>query len=143
MNVIDPDIIIGNLTATIFDHLPQFLIIFKMFGKISGNQSKIFISGWFKCYWQNFIIDYFYIENSTNIYLDKINMLLDTFPAPKIINKYKLKFKSKPWITLYLQTSVSMKNKLLSNFINKKDSILEQEFHTNYKKLLCTLMKKS
>ena len=39
-----------------------------------------------------------------------------------------------------------MKNKLLKNFINKKDPILKEEFHTNYKKyrnLLSTLMKKS
>ena len=39
-----------------------------------------------------------------------------------------------------------MKNKLLTNFINKKDPILKEECHTNYKKyrnLLSTLMKKS
>ena len=62
------------------------------------------------------------------------------------MHKYKLKFKSKPWITLGLQKSISVKNKLLANFINKKDPILKEEFHTNYKKyrnLLSTLMKKS
>ena len=39
-----------------------------------------------------------------------------------------------------------MKNKLLKNFINKKDPVLKEEFHTKYKKyinLLSTLMKKS
>ena len=39
-----------------------------------------------------------------------------------------------------------MKNKLLTNFINKKDPILKEGCHTNYKKyrnLLSTLMKKS
>ena len=39
-----------------------------------------------------------------------------------------------------------MKNKLFANFINKKDPILKEEFHTNYKKyrnLLSPLMKKS
>ena len=39
-----------------------------------------------------------------------------------------------------------MRNKLLTDFINKKDPILKEEFHTNYKKyrnLLSTLMKKS
>ena len=39
-----------------------------------------------------------------------------------------------------------MKKKLLKNFINKKDPILKEEIHTNYKKyrnLLPTLMKKS
>ena len=30
------------------------------------------------------------------MYLDKINMLLDTYAPLKRVNKYKLKFKSKP-----------------------------------------------
>ena len=73
-------------------------------------------------------------------------MLLDTYAPLKKINKYKLKFKSKRWITLGLQKSISVKNKFLANFNNKKDPILKEEFHTNYKKyrnLVSTLMKKS
>ena len=73
-------------------------------------------------------------------------MLLDTCVPLKRINKYKMKFNSKPWITLGLQKSISVKKKLLKNFINKKDPILKEEFHTNYKKcrnLLYTLMKKN
>ena len=35
-NVIDPDIISGNLTATISDHLPKFAIIPNMFGNIQA-----------------------------------------------------------------------------------------------------------
>ena len=61
-------------------------------------------------------------------------------------NKYMLKFKSKPWTTLGLQKSISVKNKLLKNFINNKGPILKEEFHTTYKKyktLLSTLMQKS
>ena len=80
------------------------------------------------------------------MYLANINVFLDTYATLKRINKYKMKFKSKPWITLGLQKSISVKNKLLKNFINKKDPALKQEFHTNYKKyrnLLSTLMKKS
>ena len=80
------------------------------------------------------------------MYLDRINMLLDTYAPLKRINKYQLKFKSKPWITLGLQKSISAKNKLLKNFINKKDPVLKEEFHTKYKiyrNLLSTLMKKS
>ena len=44
-------------------------------------------------------------------------MLLDTYAPLKRINKYKLKFKSKPWKTLGLQKSISVKNKLLTTFI--------------------------
>ena len=66
------------------------------------------------------------------MYLDKINMLLDIYAPLKRISKYKLKFKFKPWITLGLQKSISLKNKLLTNYINKRDPIKE-EFHTKYK----------
>ena len=77
------------------------------------------------------------------MFLDKINMLLDTYARLKRINKYKLRFKSKPWVTLGLQKSISVKNKLVTNFINKKDPILKEEFHPKYKiheNLLSTLM---
>ena len=70
----------------------------------------------------------------------------DSYGIHKKYNKYKLKFKSKPWIPLDLQKSVSVKNKLLTNFINKKEPILKKEFHTKYEKyrnLLSTLTKKS
>ena len=63
-------------------------------------------------------------------------MLLDTYAPLKKINTCKLKFKPKPSITLGLEKSISVKNKLLTNSINKKDSILKEEFHTNYKKYI-------
>ena len=80
------------------------------------------------------------------MYLDKINILLDTYAPLKRINKCKLKFKSKPWLTLGLQKSISVKNKLLTNYINKRYPILKEELHTQYKiykNLLFTLIKKS
>ena len=130
-----------------------------MFGNILGNKSNIYESDWPKFDEENVILDYFLVDqevllkidelnadNSTKIYLDKINMLLDTYAPLKRINKYKLKFKSKPWITLDLQKSISVKNKFLTNFINKKDLVLKEEFHTKYKKyrnLPSTYTKKS
>ena len=91
-NIIDPDIISGNLTATISDHLPQFAIIPNMFGKILGNKSNIYERGWSKVNRKKIILEYFSVDredllkideinadNSTKIYLDKINMLLYTY----------------------------------------------------------------
>ena len=72
--------------------------------------------------------------------------MLDTYAPLQRINIYKLKLKSKPWIKLGLQKSIFVKNKLLTNFINKKDPILKEEFQTNYIKyrnLLCIPMQKS
>ena len=68
---------------------------------------------------ENFILDYFSIDwedllklyelnadNSTNIYLEKINILLHTYAPLKRIDMCKLRFKSKPLITLDLQKSI-------------------------------------
>ena len=146
-NVIDPDIISGNLTATISDHLPQFPVIPNIFGNVSGNESNIYERDWTKFDRENFIPDYFSAdledllktnelnaENSTTMHLDQINILLDSYAPLKRVNKYRMKCESKLSITLGLQKSISVKNKLLKNFINKKDPILKEEFHTNYKK---------
>ena len=47
-NIIDPDIISANLTATISDHLPQFAIIPNMFGNTKSNKSDIYERDWSK-----------------------------------------------------------------------------------------------
>ena len=130
-----------------------------MFGNILGNKSNIyerdlskfdqksFNQYYFSVDWEDLLkIDDINAYNSTQIHLDRINTLWDTYAPLKRINKYKLKFKSKPWITLGLQKSISVKNKFLTNFINKKDRVLKLKFHPKYKKygdLLSTLMKKS
>ena len=53
-NVIDPDIISGNLITTISDHLFQFAIIPNMFDNISGNKSNIYERDWSKFDRENF-----------------------------------------------------------------------------------------
>ena len=78
-------------------------------------------------------IDELNVDNSTQIYLDKINILLDTYAPVKRINENKLVFKSKPWRTLDLQKLISVKNKLLTIFIHKKRPVLKEESHINYK----------
>ena len=53
---------------------------------------------------------------------------------------------SKPWITVGLQKSISVKNKVITKLIDKKDPILKKEAHIEYKnwrKLFSTLRKKS
>ena len=49
-----------------------------------------------------------------------MNSVLDSNPFKKV-NKYKLRFKTKPWITPALQKSVSVKNSLLNKFLKSKD----------------------
>ena len=86
-----------------------------MFGNISSNKSNIYERARFKFDREKFILDNFSVDwedllkideqnadNSTKMCLDKISMLLDTYAPLTRINKYKLKFKSKPFITLGL-----------------------------------------
>ena len=99
------------------------------------NLIKFFFSRPFFIDWEDLLkIDELNADNSTKMYLDQINMLLDTYAPSKIINKYQLKFKSKAWTTLGLQKSKSVQNNLFTNFINTKEHILKKGFHNNCKK---------
>ena len=158
-NIISPEAISGNLTATISDHLPQFMIVPNVFSNPPSNKANIFERDWSNFDQENFILDYFSIDwdvalkldeqnvnYSTESFLNKINSLLSNYVPLKKINKYKLKFRSKPWITTGLQKSISVKNKFLTNFIKKKDPAKKAELHLQYKNhrnLLSTLLKKS
>ena len=72
-NVIDPDIISGNLTTTISDHLPRFSIIFNMFGNVSVNKCNIYERDWSKFDPENFILDYFSVDWEDLLKTDELN----------------------------------------------------------------------
>ena len=72
-NVIDPDIISGNFTATISDHLPQFSIIPNMFGNISDNKSNLYERDWSKFDQENFVLDYFSVDWKDLLKTDELN----------------------------------------------------------------------
>ena len=91
-NVIFPDSISGNLTATISNHFPQFLIVPNIFSNPPSNKSNIYERDWSNFDQENFILDYFSIDwnetlkieeqnidYSTEIFLNKINELVDNF----------------------------------------------------------------
>ena len=75
-----------------------------------------------------------------------MNSILDEHAPLNRVNKYKLKFKSKPRITPAIQKSISVKNNLLKRFINSKDLQTKDIFHEQYKDyriMLSTLLKKN
>ena len=75
-----------------------------------------------------------------------MNSILDEHAPLKRVNNYKLKFKSKPWITPVIQKSISVKNILLKRFINSKNTQTKKIFHGQYKdyrNMLSTLLKKA
>ena len=75
-----------------------------------------------------------------------MNTILDEHAPLKRIGKYKLKFKSKPWITPAIQKYITVKKKILKRFINVKDSQTKETFHRKYKyyrNMLSKFFKKS
>ena len=81
-------------------------IVLNMSDSTASNKSNIYEKDLNKFDQENFILDYFSIDwedllkidelnvdNSTQMYLKQINILLDTY-APEKINKYKLRLKS-------------------------------------------------
>ena len=126
------------------------------FDNAPSNKSNVFKRDWSKFDQENFILDYFDIDwsnflklNQKNVdlatinFLNAMNSLLDKYAPFKKISKYKLKFKKKLWITFGNLKSVSIENKLLKKFINKKDLQIKAEFHEKcktYRNLLSTLM---
>ena len=91
-----------------------------------------FIFDYFSFDWKDLLqINELNADNSTQIYLDKINMLSDNYAPLKRINKYKFKLNSKPCITLDLQKSISVKNKI----IREATLYLKRNFTITTKKL--------
>ena len=158
-NVISHEVISGNITATIFDHLPQFLFVHNVFSNPSCQNSNIYDRDWSTFVQKNFALGYFNkdwsdvlqldqqdVNLSINSFLDNMNSILNKHAPLKRVNKYKLKFKSKPWITPAIGKSISVKNNLLKRFINSKDLQTKDIFHEQYKDyriMLSTLLKKN
>ena len=114
---------------------------------------------WSKFKEENFILDYFdkdwadflqvdeqNVNLSLDFFLNNRNSILDVHAPLKKVNKYKLKFKTKPWITPALQKSISIKNNLLKKFITAKDPQVKERCHKEYKdyrNMLCTIFKQT
>ena len=139
--------------------MPQFLIAPHFFSNSDTKKSNIFERDWTKFDPEEFILDSFAIDwpfilklenNDTNTsfqnFFDSMSKILDKHASLKKLSKHKLKFKPKAWITTALQKSISIKNKLFRDFINKKGLTQKTELHIKYKtyrNMLSTLMKKS
>ena len=102
------NIISGNFTSTVFDHLPQFAIIEGFFANSPKSESNIFIRNWRNFDQNLFISDSENVswgelidvnkENvnvSFNNYLYNIDSLLKKHTPLKRLNKQELKFQQK------------------------------------------------
>ena len=135
--MISGELISGNITATISDHLSQILFIPNVLSNPSCQQANIYERDWSKFIQQIWVLDYFGDDwfdvlqldqqdanTSINSFLDNMNLVLHEHAPLKQFNKYKLKFKSKPQIPPDTQKSVIVKNNLLKRLVQKIHKIL-------------------
>ena len=157
-NQYDKEAVSGNLPSATSDHVPQFLFVLSVLYGPPSSKSNIYERNWSKFNKKGFILDYFKkdwndilnpnrnnIDLSFNNFLTNMNELLDK-PAPyRKLSKYKLKLKTKPYITPAIKKSILIKNNLFKNCIKISELLIKQEEHLKYKyykNLLCTTLKK-
>ena len=80
-NLISDDVISGNITSTISDHLPQFLIAPNIFGNQTSIKSNIYERDWSHFIQQEFVLDYFAIDwpNVLKISSENVDLSLEIF----------------------------------------------------------------
>ena len=125
-NHISKEAICGNLTSTISDHLPQFLIMPSIFSDPSSSKSNVYERSWSNFNKEELILDYFEkdwdlilnvekndVNHSFDNFLLNINGMLDKHAPVKKVSKYQLKLKTKPWVTaVYGITILCLRNTL-------------------------------
>ena len=112
-----------NITNTISDYLPQFLISPNTFADPPSNKFNVFEGEWSNFDQENFVLDYFDIDwpnilkHVENNIKSVTNNLLDTINS--VLNKYALHLEKlisisldlkKSWMTSGIQKSICIKN---------------------------------
>ena len=114
-----------NITATISYHLLQLLFFANILTKLSSQKFNFHERGWSKLNQDDFILDYFDKSLPELLRIDQqnVNLTMEFFFKQNEfhhgysyiitnVNKYRLKFNTKPWITPALQKSISIKNNI-------------------------------
>ena len=122
---------------------------------LSAKKSNIFEQDWSKLNREEFIVDYFAIDwthmlklqnNDTNTsfqnVFESMSNIIDKHAPLKKLSKYKLKFKTKPWIFTAMQKYISI-NKLFRDFIDKKDLTQKTELQIECKSCRKTTLVKN
>ena len=154
MNTIEYKTISGNLIYDISDHLPNFILIYKMF-KDNHNYNRYlrdysqfneaeFIEvaevNWMTVFGNSEDVNFIFSS-----FLDNLSELVDKHVPLKKLSKRKAKLLSKPWITKGILISIKRKNTLYKLYMNSKNAYYfsKYKFYRNKIKHLILLSKKS
>ena len=79
-NTLIENIISGNLTGTVSDHLPQSIIIPNIFSNPPSNKLDIYERDWSHFVQENFILEYFSVDSNSLVNNDKdVNLSFNNF----------------------------------------------------------------
>ena len=148
----------GNITTSISDHLPQFIILENFKG---SNLKRERISTTYRDF-RYFNIDSFKkdlqeinwnfatenndIDLGFETFFRLFNKTLDRYAPIKKPTKKEEKIKSKPWITKCIQKSISIRDKLYKEMIKEKNvltKVLKHEFFKKYQNQIINLLRVS
>ena len=128
-NDIHPELVSGNLSTGISDHLPSFLVIPKQNQNFLPKKHNIMKRDRRNFSKEDFVLDYLAInwdetleldeENTNhtfNRFLNKINDLLDKHMPLKKISQKDFKKRFKPWITNEILFMIKRKNKIFKRY---------------------------
>ena len=148
INFHSQDIISGNITVSISDHMVQFIQIpnRKTTPKLKNVSRRCyknfdkneFIRDVEKLNWQNIIKDDDNPNDSLNQLVKIFDNILDKHAPFKKLSKKQAKVQSKPWITKGILKSIKVKDKLYKTYLKtktgpNKNKVFENLKHTEIK----------
>ena len=113
---------------------------------ISGHLTATISDHYFSVDWNSLFHNDKDVNLYFNIFFKRINAILDNHAPLRNVTKKKLRFRSKSWITLGLQKTISIKNNLFAKFLKSNNINQKNEMHIKYKQyrnLISTLLKRS
>ncbi|XP_065662580.1 uncharacterized protein LOC136085218 [Hydra vulgaris] len=130
MNSFPTDIVSGNLTISISDHMAQFVCIpnnppikkkVKMFKRsFKKFDSDSFIQEISDINWELLIKEDDNINESINFFLKTFEKILDRYASYKELTKKQIKLQSKPWITSGIKEIINIKPSTSTKSFNLK-----------------------
>ena len=144
-NQVDSEMISGNLSCTISDHLPQFLIVpsdvytepethnIKMRDMKNFNKEN-FLSDLRNINWDHLLeTDRCDINHSFHQFLSTFNNILELHAPTKTASKKYLKQRKKPWITKGILRSIQKRNIIFREFKKCKSVERKKNLQAKYK----------
>ena len=145
-NIIEKDVISGNITTALSDHYMQF-VLFKNKTKSQANIKKAKFARNYKSLnkdlleydlrntkWDEILkVNIGNVDFSFESFLKKFNEILDKHAPYKKLSLQEVKLSYKPWITIGILNSIKDKNRIHRKVIRVKDPVRKTNLENEYR----------